>query len=127
MLSILSQFQYGKLFSKGFTSTPLIQCASLTRIEKEACSSVVHEVDKVLIPPTKTLLQLIEEDSRLSTFRSILEGTEIEEKLKDPNQNLTIMATTNYGFGRSKYNIPELKNDKKLTENILKKHLIRSK
>lgn len=78
------------------------------------------------MPPSKTILELLESDPRLSTFRSLLDGTDTEEKLKDPNQNLTLIATTNYAFGRYKYNIEQLKNDKVLADSVLKRHIIRS-
>lgn len=104
----------------------MVQCSSLTKVEEKACGSVVHEIDKLLIPPSKTIWQLLEEDSRLSIFKSILEGTETEEKLKDPNQNLTLIATTNYGFGRYKYNFDNLKENKTLADVTLKRHLIKS-
>ncbi|GJQ70263.1 hypothetical protein Trydic_g22704 [Trypoxylus dichotomus] len=116
---------YSNLFFKSISPAPLVQCSSLTRVEEKACGSVVHEIDKLLIPPTKTLLQLIEEDGRLSIFASLLEGTETLEKLKDPNQNLTLIATTNYGFGRYKYNFEDLKENKTLADAILKRHIIK--
>ncbi|KRT85376.1 hypothetical protein AMK59_2617, partial [Oryctes borbonicus] len=55
---------YSNLFFKSISPAPLVQCSSLTRVEEKACGSVVHEIDRILIPPTKTLLELIEEDSK---------------------------------------------------------------
>ncbi|KAK9751520.1 Fasciclin domain [Popillia japonica] len=116
---------YSNLLLKPFSPPPLIQCSTLTKVEDKACGSVIHEIDRMLIPPSKTLLELVEDDSRLSIFRSILEGTELENKLKDPNQNLTLIATTNYGFGRYKYNFDDLKENKTLADAILAKHIIK--
>lgn len=87
---------------------------------------MIHEIDKVLIPPSKTLLEMLEADSRLSTFRSLLEGTELEEKLKDPSQNLTLLAATNYSFGKYKYDLEALRQNKTLADNVLRRHVVRS-
>ncbi|KAI4465223.1 periostin-related [Holotrichia oblita] len=115
---------YSNLLLKPFSPPPLVQCSTFTKVEDKACGSVIHEIDRMLIPPSKTLLELVEEDSRLSIFRSLLKGTEVENKLKDSNQNLTLIATTNYGFGRYKYNFDDLKENKTLADAVLTKHII---
>lgn len=107
--------------------SPLIQCASLTKFEENSCGSVIHEIDRLLMPPTQNLLELLESDGRLSTFRSLLEGTELEETLKDPKETLTLLATTNYELGRYKYDLDSLRKDKALANRILKRHVLKRK
>ncbi|XP_022913668.1 transforming growth factor-beta-induced protein ig-h3 [Onthophagus taurus] len=116
---------FSNIFLKTLSPPPMVQCATLTRVEEKACGAVVHEIDKVLVPPTQNLLEILDNDPRLSTFRSLLTGTKLEEKLQDANETLTVLAVTNYAFGKYKYDLEALRENKTLADNVLKRHVIK--
>lgn len=54
-----------------------INCARLIGFDEKTCGSTVHEVNKLLMPPSKTIMQLIETDEKYSTLKDLIKGTEV--------------------------------------------------
>lgn len=55
-----------------------INCARLIGFDEKTCGSIVHEVSKVLVPPTKSIFELIQEDGKYSTLLELLKDTEVK-------------------------------------------------
>ncbi|KAJ8964176.1 hypothetical protein NQ317_009268 [Molorchus minor] len=100
-------------------------CARLTGFDEKACGSVIHEVNKVLIPPTKNIFELIDDNERYSTLRSILNGTEVEKILQENNRSLTFLAPTDETFAAlDEKDKKLLLEDKERANTVLKNHVL---
>ncbi len=66
-----------------------INGTSVVRADIPATNAVIHEIGTVLIPPTKTMYQIIAETPSLSRFRQMANTT---ADLTSPNQNFTTGA-----------------------------------
>jgi hypothetical protein len=60
-------------FFTGAITRATAQCARLINFDNRACGGVVHEVDKLLVPPTGSILQLIEKGDNYTLLRKIIE------------------------------------------------------
>jgi len=74
-----------------------ISCA---RLESRSCGKVckgsIMEVDRLLVPPGSSILQLLESSSEHSTFLSLLHNTKLSEEIQDGH--FTVFAPTNSAF-----------------------------
>ncbi|KAF5277770.1 hypothetical protein FQR65_LT03750 [Abscondita terminalis] len=102
-----------------------VNCARLTGFDEKSCGSIIHEVNSILVPPSKNLLDLINEDEKYSTLSELLKGTDLETILKDSTQSLTFLAPSNEAF--AKIDSSEMKNlmdDKRKASQLLKNHIL---
>jgi hypothetical protein len=60
-------------FFTGAITRATAQCARLINFDNRACGGVVHEVDKLLIPPAGSILHLIEKGDNYTLLRKIIE------------------------------------------------------
>lgn len=97
----------------------------MTGYDEKACGSVVHEVSKILQPPSSNILDLIRDDESLSVLSELIQGTEVEEILKDDNQSITFVAPTNAALQEiDEADLKVLKEDKKKANALLKNHVL---
>lgn len=102
-----------------------VNCARLIGFDERACGSTIHEVNKILVPPSQNLLEVIENDPKYSTFRTLLKDTELEKILRENNQSLTLLAPTDESFAALEDKEREsLMKDKKKAEYLLKHHVL---
>jgi len=64
-----------------------------------ACDNgVIHFIDRVLVPPTRTIIQIVTEDPRLGTFLQLITSSGIANKFQaDP---MTLFAPTDVAFAK---------------------------
>ena len=68
----------------------------VSQADVRADNGVIHFIDDVIMPPTKTIVQLVSEDPQLSTLLSTVKAAGIaNEFLADPE---TLFAPTNDAF-----------------------------
>jgi hypothetical protein len=60
-------------FFTGAITKATAQCAQLINFDNRACGGVVHAVDKLLVPPTGSILHLIETGDNYTLLRKIIE------------------------------------------------------
>ncbi|CAH1235658.1 unnamed protein product [Diabrotica balteata] len=102
-----------------------VNCARLIGFDEKACGSTIHEVNKILVPPTRNILEVIENDERYSTLKTLLKDTELEKILQENNRSLTLLAPTDETFAALDDKDREaLMKDKKKAEHILKHHVL---
>ncbi|CAG9860298.1 unnamed protein product [Phyllotreta striolata] len=102
-----------------------VNCARLVGFDEKACGSVLHEVNKFLVPPTENILEVIANDAKYSTLRTLLKDTEAERILQQNNRSLTFLAPTDETFAALDEKDKEaLLNDKKKAEYVLKNHIL---
>ncbi|KAF5281283.1 hypothetical protein FQA39_LY05169 [Lamprigera yunnana] len=102
-----------------------VNCARLTGYDEKSCGSVIHEVNGILIPPTRNLLDEINSDEQYTTLSQILKGTDVEEILKDDKRSLTFLIPTNDAFSKMEQTeLTELMEDKQKASQFLKNHIL---
>ena len=60
-------------FFTGAITRATAQCAQLINFDNRACGGVVHEVDKLLVPPDGSILHLIEKGVNYTLLRKIIQ------------------------------------------------------
>ncbi|XP_018571174.1 transforming growth factor-beta-induced protein ig-h3 [Anoplophora glabripennis] len=132
---LLTTNDYGKELRVNLYSTlPLftnvvnratVNCARLIGFDDKACGSVIHEVNKVLVPPSQNILEIIETTEKYSTLRSILKDTEVEAILQQSNQSLTFLAPTDETFAAmDEKDRKVLLEDKEKANVVLRNHVL---
>lgn len=102
-----------------------INCARLVGFDEKTCGSVVHEVNKVLFPPTKSILEIINSEEKYSTLSKLLKGTEVEKILQENNRSLTFLAPTDETIAAlDEKDRKMLLENKEKAEEILKNHVL---
>ena len=75
----------------------MANCAKVTSRDHYSKNGVVHIVDKVMMPATKTLREMVESDVQLSSLKAVLEKSNLLERLAEPGQ-WTLLAPSNNAF-----------------------------
>ncbi|XP_023015902.2 midline fasciclin [Leptinotarsa decemlineata] len=102
-----------------------VNCARVLGFDEKACGSVIHEVGKILVPPTRNILDIINSDSKYSTLRSILKDTEVEKVLQENNRSVTFLAPTDETFAAlDEKDRKILAEDKERANYVLKNHVL---
>ncbi|ERL91857.1 hypothetical protein D910_09181 [Dendroctonus ponderosae] len=102
-----------------------INCARLTGFDEKVCGSIVHEVNRVLAPPTKNILEIIQDNEKYSTLRELLNGTEVEKVLQQNNRSITFLAPTDETFALLEdKDLKMLKENKEKAEEVLRNHVL---
>lgn len=102
-----------------------INCAKITGFDEKACGSVIHEINKVLIPPKKNILEVVNSNDKFTTLSKILKDTEVEKVLQEGNQSISLLAPTDEAFaGLSEEDMKALQEDKKKANEVLKNHVL---
>lgn len=105
-----------------------VNCAKITGFDEKACGSVIHEVGKVLIPPKKNILEIVNGNDKFSTLSKLLKDSEVEKTLQESNQSLSLLAPTDEAFaGLSEEDMKALLEDKKKANEVLKNHVLTGK
>lgn len=102
--------------------------ACLTKANIEACNGVIHVIHKVLIPPSKTIYDLINSDPRFVTLMEAINITALAPVLQNPAASLTLFAPTDWAFAKLELSSPGsleglLAFPEELTE-VLQHHLV---
>ncbi|XP_044753028.1 transforming growth factor-beta-induced protein ig-h3 [Coccinella septempunctata] len=101
-----------------------VNCARISGFDEKTCGSVIHEVNKVLVPPKKTILEVVKSDPKYSKIQKIIEGTEIEEILGQENRTITFLAPTDETLAALDEDQLKSLEDKEKAVEILKTHIL---
>ncbi|CAG9825393.1 unnamed protein product [Phaedon cochleariae] len=102
-----------------------VNCARLIGFDEKACGSSLHEVNKLLVPPTRSILDIIHSDGKYSTLSTLLQGSEVEEVLRGNNGSITFLAPTDETFAALDENdLKVLKENKDKANFVLKNHVL---
>lgn len=102
-----------------------VNCARLVNFDEKSCGSVLHTVDKLLVPPTMSLLDTVNSNEKYSILAKLIKGTEVEEVLKDEKQSITLLAPPNAIFESiNEKELNVLLEDKKKANEVLKHHIL---
>ena len=94
----------------------MANCARVTSRDHYSTNGVVHIVDRVILPATQTIAEIVQNDVQLRSLRKALEKTNMLEKLSQPNGQFTLFAPTDDAFSKMDATLKvKLKGSKKFT------------
>lgn len=73
-------------------------CAPLSKVDQEAENGIVHVIDRVLMPVTKNLMDLIRERSDMAVLQTVLDKTDLAKQLENADKHFTLFAPTDNAF-----------------------------
>lgn len=125
-----------------------INCARLVHFDDVTCGSIVHQVDRILTPPTtvcgfhfpspsnfltnipsslQSLFGALEANDNYSMFLRLIQKSNLTAMLDDVNQNLTMLVPTNDIFRELKEFYDELLENRSQLERFVRLHIIDGK
>lgn len=63
-----------------------------------ASNGMIHMVKSVLLPPEKTVMEIIKDRPDMAVFATVLERTKLDKMLMDESKHFTILAPTDAAF-----------------------------
>lgn len=103
---------------------PTAQCAKIIKTNVKSCNAIIHVVDKVLIPPSGNVVDVLAKDSRFSTLVDLLKKADLADTLQEDGP-FTVFAPTNTVFkALGSDAVLELQGNKDLLVKLLKNHIV---
>lgn len=104
-----------------------VNCARLVQFDVDSCGSVLHQVDKVLERPTKSLLEVLEGTEKYSKFLGLIREANLTELIADAEMDYTLLVPTDDVFGEQEDWYHQLQQDSSQLERIIKSHILPGK
>lgn len=101
-----------------------VNCARLVQFDVDSCGSVLHQVDKVLEKPTKSLLEVLEANEKYSKFLNLIREANLTELIADPTKDYTLLVPSDEVFGEQEDWYQQLLQDRSQLERIIKSHIL---
>lgn len=73
-------------------------CVPIVKFDQEVENGIVHVVDRVLMPVTKSLMQLLRKREDMAVLRTILKKTDLAKQLENAAKQFTMFAPTDKAF-----------------------------
>ena len=83
----------------------MANCARVTSRDHYARNGIVHIVDRVILPATQTIAEIVQNDIQLRSLRKALEKTNMLEQLSQPDGQFTLFAPTDDAFSKMNENL----------------------
>ena len=80
-------------------------CAPISKYDQEAENGIVHVIDRVLMPVTKTLMELVRERSDMAVLQTVLDKTDLAKQLENKEKQFTLFAPTDKAFEKLDPNV----------------------
>lgn len=72
------------------------QCARVLHTDHQSCGATIHFVDKVLVPPSVDVEQLLKEKQSVQQFTQLLLSSGVMDELRALNSSYTILVPSNH-------------------------------
>lgn len=100
-----------------------VNCARLIHFDQDSCGSVVHQIDKVLTPPTGSVLEMLQNNSQYSQFLKLVTHANLTSLLEeDSDEGLTLFVPRNEVFDEVEDWMKE--KSKAELEELIKNHIV---
>lgn len=73
-------------------------CAPISKYDQEAENGIVHVIDRVLMPVTKSLMDLVRDRSDMAVLQTVLDKTDLAKQLENADKQFTLFAPTDKAF-----------------------------
>lgn len=101
-----------------------IQCATILKSNIQSCNGIIHIIDKVLVPPVGTVVDVLEVDNRFTEFVRLLKNSGLADQLQGKGP-FTVLAPTNEALKEvSENDMKELESRKEHLQSFIKDHII---
>ncbi|XP_067125322.1 transforming growth factor-beta-induced protein ig-h3-like [Centruroides vittatus] len=101
------------------------QCVRVIPSDRRVCGGVLHLVDQVLLPPKRSVMDVVEDTKEFSVLKRLLRGTGLDRKLREDKGPFTLFAPTDTAFySFSPVPVSELTEDWNRTERFLQRHIL---
>ena len=127
--TMLTEINKSKVRINVYNSYPektiMVNCARVTSSDHYTTNGVVHMVDKVILPATKTISEIIESDVQFRTLHQVLTKTGLTEDLSSPEGQWTLFAPTDAAFEKLEAKLKaKVLHGNGCSADILKHHLL---
>ena len=103
----------------------MANCARVTSTDHFSTSGIVHNIDKVILPATKTIADIINSDAQFTKLSEILKKTDLLETLLSSEGQFTLFAPTDEAIAKLDENTYEkFMAGNGCSQDILKHHLL---
>lgn len=75
-------------------------CAPISKTDQEAENGIVHVIDRVLMPVSKSIMELIRERSDMAVLQTVLDKTDLAKQLENADKHFTLFAPTDKAFDK---------------------------
>lgn len=130
MISILKLkpfFRFQHPVFSNIMNRATVNCARLVHFDTDSCGSVMHQVDKVLEIPKKSLLELLETTEKYSKFLELVREanlTDLFTEAENQTQEYTLLVPSNEVFAEQEEWYQQLLENKVLLEQTIKSHIL---
>ena len=83
----------------------MANCARVTSRDHRATNGIVHIVDRVILPATQTIAEIVQNDVQLRSLKKALEKTNMLEQLSQQQGQFTLFAPTDDAFAKMDENL----------------------
>ena len=105
--------------------TVMVNCARVTSTDHYSTNGVVHMVDRVILPATKTISETIQDDTQFKTLKDVLAKTGLKEDLASNDGQWTLFAPTDAAFEKLEATMKsKILSGNGCSADILKHHLL---
>lgn len=104
-----------------------VNCARLIHFDVDSCGAVLHEVDKVLESPEKSLLEVLETTEKYSKFLNLIREANLTDLLADSETDYTLLVPSDEVFAEQEEWYQKLLEDGEQLEKIIKSHILPGK
>lgn len=80
-------------------------CAPISKADQESENGIVHVIDRVLMPVTKSLMELVRERSDMAVLQTVLDKTDLAKQLENSEKQFTLFAPTDKAFEKLDPNV----------------------
>lgn len=100
-----------------------VNCARLIHFDQDSCGSVLHEVDKVLTPPTGSLMEMLGNNPQYSQFMKLVMKANLTSLLEEPSDDgFTVFVPRNEVFDEVADWMKEKSSSE--VEDLVKNHIV---
>lgn len=104
-----------------------VNCARLVAFDVDSCGSVLHQVDKVLEKPTKTLFEQLEKTAKYSKFLKLIQEANLTDLIMDAEKDFTLLVPSDEVFAEQEDWYQQLLENPDQLERIIKTHILPGK
>ncbi|XP_017774328.1 PREDICTED: periostin [Nicrophorus vespilloides] len=119
-----TEYQDTKIRINQYYGMTWANCIKVSKANNMGKNSIVHIIDEVMKPVTKSVTEIIENNPNLSSFWKMMESVNVTKYIREDG-HYTIFAPTNEAFDKLK-DKDMLVNGNACARNVLRHHMIRN-
>ncbi|GIY93469.1 periostin [Caerostris extrusa] len=103
----------------------LVQCALVLSPSNKMCGGNLHVINKLLLPPKLSIVEVLEGLEEFSTLVLLLRATGLERRLRNPDSQYTLLAPTDDAFHQmGQETLFKILEDLELATDLVRMHIL---